>query len=49
MVRNANESSEMSAVGTLGNPLEINEHFCRVAALNHKIVMDWRKKKGYSD
>lgn len=38
MVRNANESPN-------GNPLEINEHFCKVAALNRKIVMDWRNDK----
>jgi radical SAM protein with 4Fe4S-binding SPASM domain len=45
MVRNANENSEMSAVGTLGNPLKINEHFCKVATLNRKIVMNWREQK----
>jgi radical SAM protein with 4Fe4S-binding SPASM domain len=37
MVRNANENPD-------GDPLKINEHFCKVAALNRKIVMDWRKK-----
>jgi radical SAM protein with 4Fe4S-binding SPASM domain len=37
MVRNANENAE-------GNPLHINEHFCQVAALNRKIVLNWRKK-----
>ena len=37
MVRNANESPT-------GNPLEINEYFCKVAALNKRIVLDWRKK-----
>jgi radical SAM protein with 4Fe4S-binding SPASM domain len=37
MVRNANESPE-------GDPLKINEHFCKVAALNRKIVLDWKKK-----
>ena len=37
LVRNANESST-------GNPLEINRHFCAVAAMNKKIVLDWRKK-----
>jgi hypothetical protein len=31
MIRNANE-----------DPLTINEHFCKVAALNHKIVLDWK-------
>jgi radical SAM protein with 4Fe4S-binding SPASM domain len=35
MVRNANEDPE-------GNPLKINEHFCKVAALNRKIVLDWK-------
>jgi radical SAM protein with 4Fe4S-binding SPASM domain len=35
MVRNANENPE-------GNPLKINEHFCKVAALNRKIVLDWK-------
>jgi radical SAM protein with 4Fe4S-binding SPASM domain len=37
MVRNANENPE-------GDPLKINEHFCRVAALNRKIVLDWKEK-----
>jgi hypothetical protein len=44
MARNANENQEMSAVDTLGDPLKINEHFCRVAALNRKIVLEWREK-----
>jgi radical SAM protein with 4Fe4S-binding SPASM domain len=38
MVRNANENPE-------GDPLKINEHFCKVAALNHKIVLDWKEKQ----
>ena len=38
MVRNANESPT-------GNPLEINRHFCAVAAKNKQIVLDWREKK----
>jgi len=38
MVRNANENPE-------GDPLKINEHFCKVAELNHKIVTDWLAKK----
>jgi radical SAM protein with 4Fe4S-binding SPASM domain len=42
MVRNANENNDMSAVGTIGDPLKINEHFCSVAKLNRKLVMDWR-------
>jgi radical SAM protein with 4Fe4S-binding SPASM domain len=37
MVRNANENPE-------GDPLKINDHFCRVAALNRKIVLDWKQK-----
>ena len=37
MVRNANEDPE-------GNPLKINDHFCKVAALNRKIVLDWKAK-----
>jgi radical SAM protein with 4Fe4S-binding SPASM domain len=37
MVRNANENLE-------GNPLKINDHFCKVAALNRKIVLDWKAK-----
>jgi radical SAM protein with 4Fe4S-binding SPASM domain len=45
MVRNANENSDMSAADTIGDPLKINEHFCKVAALNHKIVMDWREER----
>jgi MoaA/NifB/PqqE/SkfB family radical SAM enzyme len=43
MVRNANENQEISAVGTLGNPLKINEHYCKIAALNRKIIMEWKK------
>jgi radical SAM protein with 4Fe4S-binding SPASM domain len=35
MVRNANEDPD-------GNPLKINKHFCKVAALNRKIVLDWK-------
>ncbi len=38
MVRNANESPT-------GNPLEINKHFCAVAAKNKQIVLDWREAK----
>ena len=38
MVRNANESPS-------GNPLEINRHFCAVAAKNKQIVLDWRAKQ----
>lgn len=37
MVRNANESPT-------GNPLEINRHFCAVAAKNKQIVLDWRNE-----
>jgi radical SAM protein with 4Fe4S-binding SPASM domain len=37
MVRNANENPE-------GDPLKINEHFCKVAGLNRKIVMEWKEK-----
>jgi radical SAM protein with 4Fe4S-binding SPASM domain len=37
MVRNANENPE-------GDPLKINEYFCRVAALNRKIVLEWKEK-----
>jgi MoaA/NifB/PqqE/SkfB family radical SAM enzyme len=37
MVRNANENAD-------GNPLKINEHFCKVAKLNRKIVLDWKTK-----
>jgi radical SAM protein with 4Fe4S-binding SPASM domain len=37
MVRNANEHPNQ-------DPLTINEHFCKVAALNRKIVLDWKKK-----
>jgi len=44
MVRNANENQDMSAIGTLGDPLKINKHFCKVAKLNRKIVLDWKKK-----
>jgi len=44
MVRNANENQDMSAIGTLGDPLKINEHFCKVAKLNREIVLDWKKR-----
>ncbi|MDR1317355.1 MAG: radical SAM protein [Spirochaetales bacterium] len=37
MVRNANEDPD-------GNPLKINEHFCKIAALNRKIALDWKAK-----
>jgi hypothetical protein len=37
MVRNANEDPN-------GGPLTINEHFCKAAVLNHKIVLDWKIK-----
>jgi len=37
MVRNANENPE-------GDPMKINEHFCKVAKLNKKIVMDWKER-----
>jgi radical SAM protein with 4Fe4S-binding SPASM domain len=42
MVRNANENPE-------GDPLKINRHFCRVAALNRKIVLDWKEKQANSE
>jgi radical SAM protein with 4Fe4S-binding SPASM domain len=38
MVRNANESST-------GDPFAINEHFCKVAALNHSKAMRWKEKQ----
>ena len=38
LVRNANESPT-------GDPLEINRHFCAVAATNKQIVLDWREAK----
>ena len=37
MVRNANEDLS-------GDPLKINRHFCDVAALNRKIVTEWKNK-----
>lgn len=37
MVRNANENPE-------GDPLVINEHFCKVAKINREVVMDWKAK-----
>jgi len=37
MVRNANEDPD-------GNPLKINTHFCKVASLNRKIVLDWKER-----
>ena len=37
MVRNFNESQNK-------DPLEINRHFCDVAAINKKVVYEWRRK-----
>ena len=37
MVRNANENPE-------GDPLKINRHFCKVAELNRRIVLDWKQE-----
>ena len=37
MVRNANEAPD-------GDPLKINEHFCKVAKLNRNIVLDWKRR-----
>jgi radical SAM protein with 4Fe4S-binding SPASM domain len=37
MVRNANENPD-------GDPFKINKHFCNVAALNRKIIFDWKAK-----
>ena len=37
MVRNANEDPD-------GDLFKINKHFCEVAALNRKIVLDWKAK-----
>jgi len=37
MVRNANEHPT-------GDPLAINEHFCKVAQINKKIVLEWKEK-----
>lgn len=37
MVRNANESAT-------GDPLEINRHFCAVAAENRRVVTEWRER-----
>jgi len=38
MVRNANENPE-------GDPLRINKHFCKVAELNRRIVLDWKERQ----
>ena len=38
MVRNANEHPN-------GDFLKINKHFCEVAAINRKIVLDWKQQK----
>jgi len=37
MIHNANENPQ-------GNPLKLNEHYCKVAALNRKIAIDWKSK-----
>jgi MoaA/NifB/PqqE/SkfB family radical SAM enzyme len=44
MVRNANENCDLSAVGTIGDPLKINGHFCKVATLTQKIILEWKGK-----
>jgi radical SAM protein with 4Fe4S-binding SPASM domain len=44
MVRNANENRKLSRAGTVGDPLKINEHFCKVTTLNRKIVLNWKAK-----
>jgi len=41
MVRNANEDPNRDL-------LKINKHFCKVASLNRKIVMEWKVGKHYS-
>jgi len=38
MVRNGNEDPD-------GDYMKINEHFCKIAALNRKVVMDWKEKQ----
>lgn len=42
LVRLANESST-------GNPLEISEYFCNVAAKNKEVVMEWIRSNGKDD
>jgi len=37
MVRNANENPD-------GDPLRVNEHFCKVAKVNREVVMAWKKR-----
>ena len=37
MVRNANENPD-------GDPFRVNKHFCKIAALNKQIVLDWKSK-----
>jgi len=37
MVRNANENPN-------GDLLKVNEHFCKVAKLNRKIVLEWKER-----
>ena len=37
MVRNANENPD-------GDPLKINEHFCKVAKINREIVLQWKER-----
>ena len=37
MVRNGNEDPD-------GDFLKVNEHFCKVVALNRKVVMEWKTK-----
>jgi len=41
MVRNANENLD-------GDPLKVNEHFCKVARLNRKIVLDWKERQKHA-
>jgi radical SAM protein with 4Fe4S-binding SPASM domain len=37
MVRNANESPD-------GDPLEVNEYFCKIAKLNKQLLLEWKEK-----
>jgi hypothetical protein len=37
MVRNENESPD-------GDPLEVNEYFCKIAKLNKQLLLEWKEK-----
>jgi radical SAM protein with 4Fe4S-binding SPASM domain len=44
IMRNANGNRDTSAIGTIGDPLKIDDFTCKNATLTRKIVMEWKNK-----